>query len=426
MSHRSQDGNDAAPAGAGRPLVRVPVPPGPRGLALLLDEARTALDGTGPAIAPVPTVGPTISEPYVASVLRAVLGTSSAPVVAEEIAVVLATSGSTGNPRGVELTASALTHAATAIHDGLRPCWVAALPLTSVGGFNVAVRALQAGVSPVAVPSIGGAGPFTADGFADAVDAALATGSPVFTSLVPAQLPRLLADERGTAALRSCTRILVGGAPMRRSLATTCTDLGIAVSTTYGMTESAGGCVIDGVPLPGVGVQILDPDETGTGRIALTGPTIAVRYRDDVIATSEAFVHGAFRTQDLGSWRDQPGGPRLSVVGRIDDVVIVSGVNVSVSAVESVIADLPHVEAAAVVNAAHEDEEPTLVAFVISDAADVDLAALTARVTERLGAAARPRLITVIDRLPYLPNGKIDRMALKRMAREGMHGGDSS
>lgn len=410
----------------GRPLVRVPVPPGPRGLALLLEEAQAALDGTGPAIAPVPTVGPTISEAYVASVLRAVLGASFSPVVDPEIAVVLATSGSTGHPRGVELTAHALTHAAPAIHDGLRPCWVAALPLTSVGGFNVAVRALQSGVSPVAVSSIGGAGPFTADGFADAVDAARASGSPVFTSLVPAQLPRLLADERGTEALRSCTRILVGGAPMRRSLATTCTDLGIAVSTTYGMTESAGGCVIDGVPLPGVGVQILEPDATGTGRIVLTGPTIAARYREDEVATAEAFGHGAFRTQDLGSWRDQPGGTRLTVVGRIDDVVLISGVNVSVSAVESVIADLPHVEAAAVIDAARGDEESTLVAFIVAGSVDLDSTAISARVVERLGVAARPRRMQVIDRLPYLPNGKIDRMSLQRMAREEMHGGDSS
>ncbi len=410
----------------GRPLVRVPVPPGPRGLALLLEEAQAALDGTGPAIAPVPIVGPTISEAYVSSVLRAVLGSSFAPAVDDTIAVVLATSGSTGHPRGVELTAAALTHAAPAIHDGLRPCWVAALPLTSVGGFNVAVRALQSGVSPVAVSSIGGAGPFTAEGFSDAVDAAQASGSPVFTSLVPAQLPRLLADERGTEALRSCTRILVGGAPMRRSLATTCTDLGIAVSTTYGMTESAGGCVIDGVPLPGVGVQILDPDATGTGRIVLTGPTIATRYREDAIATAEAFGDGAFRTQDLGSWRDQPGGPRLTVVGRIDDVVLISGVNVSVSAVESVIADLPHVEAAAVIDAARGDEECTLVAFIVAGSVDLDPTAISARVVERLGVAARPRRMQVIDRLPYLPNGKIDRMALQRMAREEMHGGDSS
>lgn len=409
----------------GRPLVRVPVPPGPRGLALLLEEAQGALDGTGPAVAPVPTVGPTISEAYVASVLRAVLGTSFSPLVDDAIAVVLATSGSTGHPRGVELTASALTHAAPAIHDGLRPCWVAALPLTSVGGFNVAVRALQSGVSPVAVSSIGGAGPFTAEAFADAVDAAQASGSPVFTSLVPAQLPRLLADERGTEALRSCTRILVGGAPMRRSLATTCTDLGIAVSTTYGMTESAGGCVIDGLPLPGVGVQILEPDAAGTGRIVLTGPTIATRYRDDAVATAEAFRHGAFRTQDLGSWRDQPGGPRLTVVGRIDDVVLISGVNVSVSAVESVIADQPHVEAAAVTDGARGDEESTLVAFIIAGSVDIDLSAISSRLVERLGTAARPRRMQIIDRLPYLANGKIDRMTLQQMAREELHGGDS-
>lgn len=406
-------------------LVRVPVPPGPRGVELLLTEASAALDGSGPAIALVPTAGPTVSDTYVTSVVRAVLGSASSPRVETPVAVVIATSGSTGNPRGVELTAAALTHATPAIHDGLRPCWVAALPLTSIGGFNVVVRALHTGIAPIAIDSLGGAGPFTARGFADAVDAAHATGNPVFTSLVPAQLPRLLADERGTEALLSCARVLVGGAPLRRSLASTCQELGISLSTTYGMTETAGGCVIDGMPLPGVGVQIHDPDETGTGRIVLTGPTIAQRYREDEVATAAAFIDGAFFTPDLGFLRMNAGGQHLTVVGRIDDVVIVSGVNVSVSAVESVIADYPDVSAAAVVDASHGDYEPDLHAFIVCDAHDLDTAAVRARVAERLGAAARPHHLWMIDRLPYLPNGKIDRLLLQQRAREEKHDGSS-
>ena len=415
--------NAQAPLGD-RPLVRVPVPPGPRGLEVLLAEAQRALDGTGPAIAPVPTAGPTVSDTYITSVVRAVLG--SKPVVESEIAVVLATSGSTGNPRGVELTAAALTHAAPAIHDGLRPCWVAAIPLTSAGGFNVVVRALQTGVSPVAISALGGAGPFTSDGFADAIDTALSTGSPVFTSLVPAQLPRLLADERGTEALRACTRVLIGGAPLRRSLAQTCRDLGISVSTTYGMTESSGGCVIDGKPLPGVGVEILDPDDSGAGRVVLSGPTIARRYRDDPEASAAVFVDGAFRTSDLGQLRTELGESVLSIIGRIDDVVIISGVNVSVSAVESVIADQPHVEAAAVVSVGSDHSEPVLVAFVAHGTGDVDLAALQSRVADRLGRAATPRRVIALDRLPYLPNGKIDRIALMQRAQEELLGGPNS
>ncbi len=417
-------GTNASTPNGDRPLVRVPVPPGPRGLELLLEAAQRALDGTGPAIAPVPTAGPTVSDTYVSSVVRAVMG--STPEVDSEIAVVLATSGSTGNPRGVELTAAALTYAAPAIHEGLRPCWVAAIPLTSAGGFNVLVRALQSGVSPVAISALGGAEPFTADGFADAVFAAKGAESPVFTSLVPAQLPRLLADERGTEALRACTRVLIGGAPLRRSLAQTCRDLGIPVSTTYGMTESAGGCVIDGVPLPGVGVDILEPDTTGAGRVVLSGPTIARRYRDDPEASAEFFVDGAFRTSDLGHLRTELGETTVSIIGRIDDVVIISGVNVSISAVESVIADQPHVEAAAVVsagNAGGDHTEPELVAFVVHSAGDVDHAALQTRVADRLGRAATPRRVVALDRLPYLPNGKIDRIALVQRAQEELLGG---
>ena len=113
----------------------------------------------------------------------------------------------------------------------------------------------------------------------------------------------------------------------------------------------------------------------------------------------------------------------MSIIGRIDDVVIISGVNVSVSAVESVIADQPHVEAAAVVSVGSDQVEPFLVAFVAHGTGDVDLAALQARVADRLGRAATPRRVIALDRLPYLPNGKIDRIALMQRAQEELLGG---
>ena len=152
-----------------RALVRVPVPPGPEGPARLLPALAEALAGTGPAIAPVPTVSPTVSNDYVMSLLAALRPDDPAvPLESDDVAAVIATSGSTGTPRGVLLTAHQLTAMTPAIQPGARPQWIAALPVTSMGGINVLVRAIAAGREPIAVPSIGGGGPFTADAFAEA------------------------------------------------------------------------------------------------------------------------------------------------------------------------------------------------------------------------------------------------------------------
>lgn len=145
-------------------LLRVPIPPGPAGLLALDAPLRNALLGDGPPIAPIPAVSATVSNEYVTSLLSAV---DSHRTVHEDTSVVLATSGSTGNPRAVELS----TENFRAIGDWAAPGanWVAALPLTSVGGFNVLVRARLYDGDIAAVESIGGALPFTPEVFARAV-----------------------------------------------------------------------------------------------------------------------------------------------------------------------------------------------------------------------------------------------------------------
>ena len=132
----------------GRPLIRVPVPPGPHGVTALTAPLRAALAGTGPAIAPIPVVSPTTSTVYVQQLLRATRPDDAAfPLETEEVAVVLATSGSTQNPKGVLHSRTTLTALSAAVQGdaATAPQWIATLPVTSMGGFNVVLRALEVG-----------------------------------------------------------------------------------------------------------------------------------------------------------------------------------------------------------------------------------------------------------------------------------------
>ncbi len=396
---------------ATRPLVRVPVPPGAEGPARLLPALAAALDGSGPAIAPIPTVSSAVSNDYVMTLLAAVRADDPAlPLESPDVAVVATTSGSTGAPRGVLLTHAQLTALTDVVNGPGRPQWIAALPVTSMGGLNVLVRALATGREPVVVPSIGGAGPFTDAAFEAAVDVAHQSSDDVRVALVPAQVSRLLASDRGIGALQRCARILVGGAATRPSLRSAASDLGITLTTTYGATETAGGCVFDGRPVPGVTVTA--DGEPGT--LTVAGPMVALGYRGEPELTRASFGPAGFRTSDLG---EVAADGTVTVLGRADDVVIVGGVNVSPLAVERVIADLPDIVAAAVVAAA--DGEARLHAFVeVRDTAAGVEDAVRDEVARRLGRPAVP-IVRRVERLPHLPHGKVDRRLLQQWAAEG-------
>ena len=281
-----------------------------------------------------------------------------------------------------------------------------------MGGLNVLVRALASGREPVVVPSIGGAGPFTDLAFAAAVDAAAAGSDDIRVALVPAQVSRLLSSDRGIGALQRCTSILVGGAATRPSLRAAATDLGITLTTTYGATETAGGCVFDGRPLPGVTVTA-----DGTpGSLTIAGPTVALGYRGEPELTRARFGPGVFRTADLG---EVGADGSVTVLGRDDDVVVIGGVNVSPLAVERVIADLPDIVAAAAVSALARSGEARLHAFIeVRDTASGAEDEARDEVVRRLGRAATPTVHRVA-RLPHLPNGKVDRRLLQQWAAEG-------
>ncbi|MGV0799784.1 AMP-binding protein, partial [Mycolicibacterium elephantis] len=169
----------------------------------------------------------------------------------DDVAVVVSTSGTTGVPKGAMLTAAALTASADATHARLGGPgrWLLALPAHHVAGLQVLVRSVVAGTTPVAItPSFS---------VAELVSAVEALGSGRrYASLVAVQLDKALGDAAAAAALASLDAVLIGGGPLPAELARRAAEAGIAVVRTYGMSETAGGCVYDGVALDGVRVRI--------------------------------------------------------------------------------------------------------------------------------------------------------------------------
>jgi O-succinylbenzoic acid--CoA ligase len=169
------------------------------------------------------------------------------------------------------------------------------------------------------------------------------------------------------------------------------------------MTETAGGCVYDGEPLDGVRARVTD------GGVELSGPVLALGYRRDPVATAEAFADGWFRTRDAGLLRDG----RLTVTGRLDDVLISGGVNVAPAAVEAALREHPSV-ADAVVLGRRDDEwgQRVVAAIVPAPGTAPQLAELRTWVADRLGAPAAPRQLQLLAEVPLLHTGKPDRRAV--------------
>lgn len=356
--------------------------------------------------------------------------------------VVVPTSGSTGEPRRVQVSGTALraSGTATATRLGGHGSWLLALPTTHVAGLQVVARSVLAGTAPVVLdlaPTFRGAA-FAAA--ADQVD-----GPRRYTSLVPTQVHRLIAEARGgdsagLDALASFDAVLLGGAATPAPVLAELRAAGVRVVTTYGMSETAGGCVYDGRPLDGVTVRTVD------GRVQISGPVLADGYLDAPEATAAAFVtdlpgtpaqapatgagsralSGAgsgparwFRTSDLGELA--PDGT-LTVLGRADDVIISGGVNVAPAAVEAVLVGLPEVSEVCVVGVPDPEWGEVVVAVVTPALGGTDvsqdtlLAEARSHVTDILGAPAAPRHVVVTDALALRGPGKVDRRAVALLA----------
>jgi len=392
---------------AALPLRAVDVPPGPAGIEAARAALAARMEGDGAPFTLLPVPSRHVSEDY-ARMVRACVRPDE-PVEDDDTALVAATSGSTGAPRGVLVTRAnlrAAVEASWAHIPGLRACsWVLALPVTSIGGFGAIVRAHLAGTSLHALSSVGGAAAFRVDDLLT-----LRVEEPFAISIVPTQLADILASPEATAWLTRATTVLVGAAATPDDLAERARQAGIRLVTTYGMTETTGGCVYDGVPLPGTRIE-LDGD---TQRIDVVGTQVAAGYRGDDGESPEFSGAGSerrFRTADHGDWVDG----RLRIAGRIDDVVAVHGVNVALGAVEAIVLSELGVREAAVVAIPDPRQGHRLVAYVVMED-PAGLTAIAPLVAERLGGAARPEVVPVSS-LPMLPSGKIDRLGLRALAR---------
>ncbi len=374
-----------------RPLVVIPAVEPTSVFAAL---AR-ALSGDGPAILPSDSLLSNTSP-------------SGLPAEVENrVALVIETSGSTGNPKRVALSADAVLASAAASDSALGGPgqWLLSLPVHYVAGINVLVRSLAAQTEPVMLAP----GHFEPSEFAAA--ALRMDADRRYTSVVPAQLATLLeaadADVGILEQLRRFDGILVGGQATRPELVERALELGLSLTRTYGSSETSGGCVYDGVPIGAARARLRD------GELQLSGPMLAEGYLGDPARTDASFTVDDgmrwYRTGDTGTVSDGV----VSVTGRLDGLIISGGVKVSLDEVERVVRTLAGLSDAVVVRAssARWGEVP-----VVITTGTAQLDTLRADVAAALGRAAAPAVVVTVDELPMLASGKPDRVALARLA----------
>lgn len=421
--------------------------------------------------------------------------------------MVLRTSGSTtGTGKLVGVSMDALVASARATHKRLGGpgIWVLALPAYHAAGVQVLVRAAVAGTHVFNAYKEGGFDPqhlaqvidaacvaaadcdagFSFDddavsscagGVGGEAEGALAADDsgracPVYTSLVPTQLRRALDDEQLRGALARLDAVLIGGAAADAQLLEQAKAAGIRVVTTYGMSETCGGCVYDGQPLPGVSMDV----DQATGAIWLSGPMLATGYLGDEERTRRCFVSrpqahcgggtiGAGETASAAESAEagaagagteagatSPGSEaragtgsgvgageparrwfitsdrghivdgRLQVLGRLDDVIISGGIKVEPGPIEALLALNPLVSECAVVGLPDLQWGQVVTAVVVPASMPglgrVDEGAILAQIRvyleQKLSGAQCPKQVLLADALPYKGIGKVDRRAL--------------
>jgi O-succinylbenzoic acid--CoA ligase len=327
------------------------------------------------------------------------------------LALAVGTSGSTGRPKRALLPADALTASADATHEvlGGPGTWLLAMPAHHIAGLQVLVRALRAGTDPVALDSSNG---FTAAGFVRT--AATVRGDRRYTALVPTQLGRLLDDPAGRAALATFDGVLVGGSATPASMHQEALAAGVRLRLTYGMSETAGGCVYDGMPLSVTRAHV-DNDR----HVVLGGATIAHGYLGEPDLSAAAFSTDpdgvrSFRTDDLGHFDENE---RLVIDGRADDVINTGGLKITPGVVEDAITrHVPGVRDAVVIGMPdHEWGEAVCAAVTLLDpTTHLTAGDLRDELRGILPDPALPQRVITLDAIPQLGPGKPDRAAIRQ------------
>jgi O-succinylbenzoic acid--CoA ligase len=381
----------------------------------------------GPASVPVASVDDP-SDPAVTS-----LGTVPAAETVEPVrrglddtAMVLFTSGTTGDPKAVVLTAGNLLASATAsaFRLGVAPGdrWLCELPAYHMGGIAPLIRSAVYGTTAV-VQERG-------DGFdAEATLSNLREYDATGVSLVPTQLGRLLDAGSLPDSLRF---VLLGGGPAPAELVERCADRGVPVHPTYGTTETASQIATArpgeaaeypetvGRPLSVTDVTVVgpegDPVPAGeAGEIVVAGPTVTPGYYGDEDATAAAFDEYGLHTGDRG-YRDD--GGRLYVLGRIDDRILTGGETVDPRAVARAVRAVEGVADAAVVGVEDQEWGERVAALVVPEAgADLDVEGVRRTTGTDLAAHEVPKSVAFVDALPRTASGTVDREAAREAIR---------
>lgn len=367
-------------------------PANPLAIMPALEEALTGQR----ALLPVPA-----NDPARTNLLRNTLE-PGAPID-DDIALVVSTSGSTGKPKGAMLSPANLISSADATHQALggEGQWLLAMPTAYIAGIQVLVRSMVAGVEPAFVDLSRG---FNVAEFVARAEELATTGERTYTALTPMQLAKATSTLKGIDALRTFSAVLVGGAATNPRLLESAAKLRINVVTTYGSSETSGGCVYDGSPIAGARVKIVD------GRIHLGGPMVARGYRN---VDSPDLKDGWFRTSDAGSLIDD----HLTVHGRIDNIIDSGGLKLHPEVLETFLLKVDGVTGACVVGKQDARFGERICAAYSGSATVADIMNAFDD-AEDAGEIARwqvPKEIKVVPALPQLGPGKVDRAAVREL-----------